>query len=159
RNVECSLEDSRWTRGKVLQPYKGRSSAVASGDRGMGAPVRGSSPGVGDVEVGGGMWPRFEKQLDAEIRFHLDELIQKYMEQGLTRNEARQRALREFGAVELAKDEVRDLQPFEWFLQFGRDLRVASRVACRAPAFAAAVVATLAIAIGSAVAVFGVVYA
>ncbi|HEU0139228.1 MAG TPA: ABC transporter permease [Bryobacteraceae bacterium] len=105
------------------------------------------------------MWARFEKRLDAEIRFHLDELIQKYMKQGLTRDEARQRALREFGAVELAKDEVRDLRLFDWLQQFGRDLRVAVRVARRAPAFTVAVIATLAIAIGSAVAVFGVVYA
>jgi predicted permease len=105
------------------------------------------------------MWRRFERRLDAEIRFHVDELIQKYVEQGLTRDEARQRALREFGAVELAKDEVRDHRPFDWLQQFGRDLHVALRVARRAPAFAAAVIATLAIAIGSAVAVFGVVYA
>jgi predicted permease len=105
------------------------------------------------------MWKRFEKRLDTEMRFHLDQLTQDYIAQGLAPDEARRRALQEFGAIELAKDEVRDLRPLEWLPQIGRDVRVAARGALHAPGFSLAVVTTLALAIGSAVAVFGLVYA
>jgi len=55
---------------------------------------------------------RWEKRLDAELRFHLEQLINDYISAGLGREEARQRAYREFGAVELTKDECRDQRPF-----------------------------------------------
>ena len=105
------------------------------------------------------MWKRFEKRPDSEMRFHLEQLTQEYIAQGLTAREARQKALGEFGALELAKDEMRDLRPLELLRQISGDLRYAARGALRTPGFSLAVVTTLALAIGSAVAVFGVVYA
>jgi hypothetical protein len=101
----------------------------------------------------------FEERMDAEMRFHLEQLTEGYIAQGLAPDEARRRALREFGAVELAKDEVRDLRSVEWLRQLARDLQFAARLARRSLGFSTAVVATLALAIGAAVAVFGLVYA
>ncbi len=46
---------------------------------------------------------RWEKRLDADLRVHLEQLINDYISAGLGREEARQRAYREFGAVELTK--------------------------------------------------------
>jgi hypothetical protein len=105
------------------------------------------------------VWKRFEKRLDKEMRFHLDQLIQEYIAQGLTPEEARYRAQREFGSVELAKDEVRDLRPLEWVEQVSRDLGFAIRGALRTPGFSLAVIAVLALGIGPNTAIFSLVYA
>jgi putative ABC transport system permease protein len=102
---------------------------------------------------------RFEKQLDAEMRYHLDAATQEYIAKGLSPAEARRCALLDFGAVELAKDEVRDLHPFHWLDQVGKDLRYAMRQLRHSPAFAIAVVLTLAVAIGANTAIFSVVRA
>lgn len=51
---------------------------------------------------------RSERHMNAEMRFHLDSLAREYVRQGLNVKEAQQRAHREFGPLELAKDECRD---------------------------------------------------
>ena len=43
---------------------------------------------------------RLERELDAELRFHIDHLVGDYMAAGLSEPEARTRALAEFGAVD-----------------------------------------------------------
>ena len=105
------------------------------------------------------MGRRFEKQIDREMRFHIDAATERYLSQGLPAEEARRRALADFGAVELAKEEMRDLHPFAWLEQIWRDLRYAGRQLRHAPTFACAVTLTLAVAIGANAAIFSVVRA
>ena len=54
-------------------------------------------------------WRRsVETELDEELRFHLERQVEKYVQNGLSREESQQRARVEFGGVELAKEECRD---------------------------------------------------
>lgn len=70
---------------------------------------------------------RWEQQMDAEFRFHLESQFEKYLQQGLTREDAERRARREFGALDLAKEECRDVRPAEWLERFLREIRHAVR--------------------------------
>jgi putative ABC transport system permease protein len=105
------------------------------------------------------VWKRFEKSLDTELRHHLEQLTKDYIAQGLAPEEARRRARLEFGDLELAKDEVRDLRPLQWCEQIVRDLRFTMRGLLRVPGFSLAVIAALALGIGPNTAIFSIVYA
>jgi putative ABC transport system permease protein len=100
----------------------------------------------------------WERRMDTELRFHLDQQIRDYMDRGLSRAEAEWRAHQEFGTLELAKDECRDQRSAEWLSHILRDVRYACRSLWKSPGFAAAVVATLALGIGSNTAIFSLIY-
>ena len=99
----------------------------------------------------------WERSMDTELRFHLDQQIRDYIERGLSRAEAERRARQEFGTLELAKDECRDQRSSEWLNHILRDVRHASRSLRKSPGFAAAVVATLALGIGANTAIFSLI--
>jgi putative ABC transport system permease protein len=96
--------------------------------------------------------------MDAEFRFHLESQIREYISQGLNREEAELRARREFGPMELAKDECRDQRHMESILQNCiRDLRYAARCLTREPGAALAIILTLALGTGATTAIFSIV--
>lgn len=97
-----------------------------------------------------------ERELDDEIRFHIEREVRDNVAAGMPATEARRRALVAFGGVERLKEEVRDVRGARLLDDAGRDVVVAIRGFGRQPVFLATVLLTLAIGIGGNVAMFGI---
>ena len=100
---------------------------------------------------------RFEAEMDAELRDHLEARSQDLIAQGVPREEAAWQARREFGAIQAIKDECRESKGFAWMDGLARDFRFAFRVLRKSPAFALTAILTLGLCIGANTAILNVV--
>jgi len=99
---------------------------------------------------------RFEDGMADEMRFHLDAYAADLERTGLPRDEARRRARVEFGALDLAKDQCRDVRPSQWLDSLVRDIRLGFRAIGREPTFALSVILILSVGIAATVAMYSV---
>jgi putative ABC transport system permease protein len=102
---------------------------------------------------------RPESDLDDEVRFHVEMLVESNMRRGMRPDEARTEALRTFGGITQMKEAYRDQRSLPWLEMFVQDARYSLRSLARTPAFAAAALVTLALGIGATTAVFSVINA
>jgi predicted permease len=100
---------------------------------------------------------RLERDLDRELRYHVDRRVEDLMKEGLTEPEARRQASLEFGGVPQVQEAVRETWTWGWLDVLTGDVRHALRSLMRSRGFALGAGAVLALAIGANVAIFSVV--
>ncbi len=100
---------------------------------------------------------RADRELDEEIRFHLEQETAKLERGGLSVEEARRRALVAFGGVSRTREAHRDVRVVRWVADVLADARFALRSLRRSPVIAVAAVITLALGIGTTTAIYTVV--
>lgn len=100
-----------------------------------------------------------DSRLAEEVQAHLDALAATHRAAGLSADEARLAALRDFGGGDQMTERYRDQSRIAWLDAIGRDMRLALRRLGGEPLFSAAVVVALAAGIGGAVSVVSAVTA
>jgi putative ABC transport system permease protein len=98
-----------------------------------------------------------DRELDDELRFHIDKEAAKYLRDGMSPGEAHRRARAAFGAVEGVKDDTRDARGVVALETLMQDLRYAARGVAARPVFAGGIVLTLGLGIGANATMFGIV--
>src|SRR5260370_31222120 len=86
-----------------------------------------------------------ERELEDEMRFHLQRKTEEYVAAGLSPEDARHAALRAMDGIEQHKEACRDTRKVNWLRDFLQDLRYAARMFRREPGLPAVVLRRLAL--------------
>ena len=102
---------------------------------------------------------RLDEETRREFETHLGLLADRYVDQGMTLEEAHAAARRQFGNVTRHREEIYEMNGIRSVDGLTQDLRYAFRQLRHGPGFSAVVVGTLALGIGGTTAVFSVMHA
>lgn len=102
---------------------------------------------------------RLERDLEDELRFHLEMKTREELESGAHPAAARTEAVRQFGNKTTLKEVSREMFGFRSLEIFERDVRYALRTLARNPGFTATIIVTLGLGIGANTAIFSLINA
>src|SRR5437762_13155347 len=76
------------------------------------------------------VWAQADRELDDELRDHLERKTEEYVAQGMTPEEARRRARLDLDGIEQTKEKCRDTRKVNWIQDFIQDLHFGLRMLC-----------------------------
>jgi predicted permease len=100
---------------------------------------------------------RMDRELEKELRYHVDRRVDDLLRGGMSDSEARRQVALEFGGVLQVREEVQDAWMWRWLENAQRDLQYAWRLLRRSPAFAITALLSIALGIGASAAVFSLI--
>src|SRR5262247_3770285 len=86
-----------------------------------------------------------ERELDEELRYHIEQQTEQNIRLGMNPEEARHAARKAFGGVEQAKERSRDLRGVRRLEELWHDLRYGARTLMKNPGFTTIAILTLAL--------------
>ena len=106
------------------------------------------------------------RDVDEELQFHIDARTDELVRQGFTRDEARKRALHEFGDIEDAREYIRRVDTDiehqrrrkDYMSELRQDVAYGFRALRRSPTFTLTAILTIALGVGANTAIFSVVH-
>jgi putative ABC transport system permease protein len=98
-----------------------------------------------------------DSDFEEEVQAHLQLLVDRFVAQGMSQEDAVAAARRQFGNTTLLQEDRRELRTLVSLEDLGRDLRYALRSLGRSRAFSAVAIATLGLGMGASTAIFSVI--
>ncbi len=98
-----------------------------------------------------------DRELDDELASHMEMQIDDDVRRGMSATDARRRAVAASGGIEAAKEAYRDRRGMPAIETLARDIKYGVRSLLKTPGLAVAVIATLAIGVGSTTVMFSIV--
>jgi putative ABC transport system permease protein len=102
--------------------------------------------------------PEVERELDAELQYHVDRQTELNIQRGMSLAEARRQARLSVGGIEPLKEDCREARLGRTIEVLAQDVRYGLRVLRKNPGYASATIVTLALGIGANTAIFSLIY-